>query len=68
MDWTHAFRPQKALFILQCLSRTGLPVVNPQLKESYESGPNELVEQGLLSLEMQYFVKETIIYVLVVVF
>ena len=28
----------------------------------------ELIEQGLLSQEMRYFVKETIIYVLVVVF
>ena len=31
-------------------------------------GAKELIEQGLLSLEIQYLVKETIIYVLVVVF
>ena len=30
------------------------------------TGAKELIEQGLLSLEMQYLVKETIIYVLVV--
>ena len=31
-------------------------------------GAKELIEQGLISGEMGYFVKETIIYVLVVVF
>ena len=31
-------------------------------------GAKELIEQGLISQEMEYLVKETIIYVLVVVF
>ena len=35
---------------------------------TWVKGAKELIEQGLLSLEMQYFVKETFIYVLVVVF